>query len=468
MELFDEPELLRTKVKQLADTLRASKHAIAFTGAGISTSAGIPDFRSGVGTVLATGPGLWEKKKHGIKNGVSGSKNPTNVLKAYPTYTHMALRALLECGLLRFLISQNTDGLHRRSGVPKAVLAELHGNTNLEKCKKCKREFLRDFRVRNNVKVHSHETGRACEACGGALCDSIINFGENLPAAELTAAERHSEQADVCLVLGSSLTVTPAADCPEVVGKKGALFIANLQPTPLDGLARERLNGKCDDVMRLLMAELGIPVPVWQLVRGIRVDFLKNEVDESAGAVVGKSAIVPAASEASAGAKSAAVPPPSASGSASNGSSTTSSGGGGSTRRSTASSITGRGSSSTARFLAENRRSTTENRRQPPPAFEVSVAGVNLDEKNTPYTLFTQVEVCGTSAGGKLNVVQKNAPFTFGIQRESDRELLGFRCSFMGHYNEPDLVVPADPGLYRAALDFGSMKWALEGVGEEK
>ena len=99
-------------------------------------------------------------------------------------------------------------------------MAEVHGNTNLEKCEKCHKEYLRDFKVRNANKVHNHKTGRRCDdpGCRGALYDSIINFGENLPEKELNAGFENSEKADLCLVLGSSLRVTPAADMPKIVG----------------------------------------------------------------------------------------------------------------------------------------------------------------------------------------------------------------------------------------------------------
>jgi len=271
-EFFDEEEVLDKKVKELAEVIRKSKHLIAFTGAGISTAAGIPDFRSGINTVLDTGPGKWEKQAN-----PGFSKLPKRAavatIKAFPTFTHMALQTLIDKGIMKFLISQNTDGLHRRSGIPKRQLAELHGNGNLEICKKCKAQYLRDFRTRNSKSVHNHETGRKCDnpACKGALKDTIINFGEDLPPKEFAKAEKHSEMADVCLALGSSLTVTPAADCPETVGKLGHLYIINLQRTPLDSLST-RLNGKCDEVMRKLMEELEIEVPPWRLHRGVRVD----------------------------------------------------------------------------------------------------------------------------------------------------------------------------------------------------
>ena len=175
VEHFDTKEVLDEKVAVVADLILKSKHFIAFTGAGISTSCGIPDFRSGVNTVLKTGPGAWEKKAQGVKN--APNKNVVESKCAIPSFTHMTLVTLEKMGLLKFLISQNTDGLHIRSGFNPKNLAELHGNRCLEKCSKCNSQFLRDFRTREAKTVHDHKTSRKCEKCGGVLCDSIINFG---------------------------------------------------------------------------------------------------------------------------------------------------------------------------------------------------------------------------------------------------------------------------------------------------
>mmetsp|Transcript_52433 Transcript_52433/g.60235 ORF Transcript_52433/g.60235 Transcript_52433/m.60235 type:complete len:400 (+) Transcript_52433:50-1249(+) len=269
-EYFDTPEELDLKVTQLAEWIKESKHFVAFTGAGISTSAGIPDFRSGVNTVLKTGPGAWEKAATGksIKPKVKVAMS-----QALPTPSHMALCALEKAGYLKFLISQNVDGLHRKSGFPVDKMAEVHGNTNLEICKskKCGRQYMRDFRVRNAQKVHDHQTGRKCESCGGMLYDTIINFGENLPEKELENGFNHSQEADLCLVLGSSLRVTPAADMPyETAKRNGRLVIVNLQATPLDNYAL-RINGMIDDVISLLMKKLQLPTPPFQLLRRLAI-----------------------------------------------------------------------------------------------------------------------------------------------------------------------------------------------------
>lgn len=268
-EYFDAPDVLDQKIKKLAEMIKSASHFIAFTGAGISTSAGIPDFRSGINTVLPTGPGVWEKRAVGEKNAPKPKVAATPMHSAVPTPTHMALCALEQRGLLKFLVSQNVDGLHRKSGFPPSKLAELHGNTNLEVCKKCGRKFMRDFRTRNAEKVHDHRTGRSCDdpKCKGELHDSIINFGENLPQQELEDGFAHSETADLCLALGSSLRVTPAADMPATTARKGKLVIINLQSTPLDGVAYMKINAMVDQVIKRLMEILDIPIPAFTLKR---------------------------------------------------------------------------------------------------------------------------------------------------------------------------------------------------------
>ena len=262
-ELFDTPAELDLKVTKLAKWVKHSKHAIAFTGAGVSTAAGIPDFRSGMDTCLATGPGAWElRARDAVRPAAAVTTKP---LRAIPTLAHRALVALHARGDLAHVVSQNTDGLHRRSGVPVGALSELHGNSNLETCTSCGAEYLRDAQCRSGKRrsAHEHATGRKCGACGGELHDSIINFGESLPKKALDDAFAHAEKADVCIVLGSSLRVVPAADVPAHVGRKsgGKLVIVNLQATPLDGDATLLIRAKCDDVMGMLLEKLGAPPP---------------------------------------------------------------------------------------------------------------------------------------------------------------------------------------------------------------
>lgn len=271
-EHFDPEDVVLEKVKLLAKWVKNSKHFTAFTGAGVSTSAGIPDFR---------GPtGVWTLRAQG--------KEPTrsvSSLNAMPTVTHMSLVQLQNTGHLKYLISQNCDGLHRRSGMLPDKISELHGNSNLERCISCNKEYLRDFRAVASYKhsVHDHKTGRTCVACGGDLHDTIINFSETLPKVPLKRGFENAGLSDLMLVLGSSLTVSPANAMPEEVangaGKK--LVIVNLQKTHLDSEAALVINAKTDQVMSLLMTELGLEIPPFILRRRIKVDKKLNELELS-------------------------------------------------------------------------------------------------------------------------------------------------------------------------------------------
>lgn len=148
-----------------------------------------------------------------------------------PTKGHMALAEMMERGLLKHCISQNVDGLHRKSGMPAEKLTEVHGNTNSEICKKCKNIYMRDFRTRNSQKTNTHDTGRKCDnkKCNGDLMDTIINFGENLREVDLDTGFNHGQSADVMLCIGSSLRVNPAAQMAEATANNGGkLVIINL------------------------------------------------------------------------------------------------------------------------------------------------------------------------------------------------------------------------------------------------
>jgi len=262
-EIVEPDEEIRKKVNILAQWIKKSKHFVIFTGAGISTSAGVPDFR---------GPdGIWTLQAQGRLS----TKSSTSVLKAIPTPTHMAILELDKMGYLKFLISQNVDGLHRKSGIDINKLAEVHGNINLEICSACGKNFLRDYSTRTAANIHDHKTGRKCNVCGGDLLDSIINFAEYLPQKPFEDATKHSEEADLLLVIGSSLRATTVAGLPKVTHQKGGkLVICNLQVTPLDLDCDLRVFAKCDDFMKYLMEELQIPISPFILRRHV---LIKND-----------------------------------------------------------------------------------------------------------------------------------------------------------------------------------------------
>lgn len=261
-EYFDSEEELQQSAKKFASLVKSSKHFVVYTGAGVSTAAKIPDYR---------GPnGVWTLKAQGKM-----PKMKISLEAAVPTYTHMALVKLFQEGLLHYVVSTNCDGLHRRSGIPGNGISEVHGNIYREYCMDCGAEYLRPFDVRFKGQqfVQSRRTtGRLCEKenCTGKLRDSIVNFGEYLPEEEFSRAKEHSKQADLTLVLGSSMLVEPACSLPASSYNRGGVFnICNLQKTQFDPVVGRsggvRVFGKCDEFMTLVMRELDLEVPEFEL-----------------------------------------------------------------------------------------------------------------------------------------------------------------------------------------------------------
>eukprot|EP01105_Mastigella_eilhardi_P013734 TRINITY_DN3127_c0_g1_i4.p2 TRINITY_DN3127_c0_g1~~TRINITY_DN3127_c0_g1_i4.p2 ORF type:complete len:344 (+),score=77.83 TRINITY_DN3127_c0_g1_i4:101-1132(+) len=267
VEYYDTDEEVDAKVRAFADLLKASKHCVVFTGAGISTAAKIPDYR---------GPnGVWTLRAQGL-----APKVKVTLDQAVPTYSHMALVELMRRGLVHYIVSTNVDGLHLRAGVPQDKLSELHGNIYLEVCTKCNATHLRLFDVRGQHKRQfvqaKRNTGRLCESkmddgsvCLGLLRDSIVNFGENLPERDLSEGICQAKQADLTLVMGSSMRVSPACKLPSYSYKRGGKFcLCNLQKTHYDKYCTRhdgvRVFARTDVFMRQLMRLLGIEVPSYK------------------------------------------------------------------------------------------------------------------------------------------------------------------------------------------------------------
>jgi len=251
IEYHDAEEEIQKKAIEFARIIKNAKHFVVYTGAGISTAAKIPDYR---------GPqGVWTLQAKGL-----AARIPITLEQALPTYSHMALVALMKKGFLKYVVSTNVDGLHRRSGIPAESIAELHGNVYREVCSnaECGKEYLRNFDVTKNRRQRF--TGRLCNVCGSKLMDSIINFGENLPKQTLADATTQSTTADVTLVIGSSMRVAPACHLPAKSYVKGGSFsICNLQKTIFDRYTEKgglRIFAESDDFLRRVMAELAIEV----------------------------------------------------------------------------------------------------------------------------------------------------------------------------------------------------------------
>jgi NAD-dependent deacetylase len=216
---------LDRRIDRLAQWMYESRHMVVFTGAGISTESGLPDFR---------GPdGLWTRRDQGLAP--RSMEVPWDELE--PNAGHLAIVELQKLHRLKFLISQNVDNLHLKSGIRPDLLAELHGNMTKLRCSRCEERVDR-------------KEGRARCRCGGMLVKSVVDFGESLPQKDLMLSYEHSRKSDLFVVAGSSLVVTPAADMPREALLSGAkLVIINQGETPFDKVAGLKFHERIGDVL---------------------------------------------------------------------------------------------------------------------------------------------------------------------------------------------------------------------------
>lgn len=224
--------------------------AVAFTGAGISTESGIPDFRSP--------GGIWSKMKPiDFSDFVSSEEMrreswrrkliiDRDFNKARPNRGHRALAALVERGVCAAIITQNIDGLHQSSGVPDAKVIELHGNATYAACLDCRRRY----ELGPIYKLFkSDETLPIC-SCGGMVKTATISFGQAMPVVAMRQAEQQTLSCDLFIAIGSSLVVYPAAGFPALAKRNGAkLVINNREPTDQDNLADLVLHGEIGDTL---------------------------------------------------------------------------------------------------------------------------------------------------------------------------------------------------------------------------
>jgi NAD-dependent deacetylase len=233
------------KVQLAAKWIIESDKIVVFTGAGISTESGLPDFR---------GPnGVWTRRDKGLPP--PRTRVPWSEVE--PNQAHLAIVELQNIGKLDFLISQNVDNLHLKSGILPKKIAELHGNTTLMRCLSCDRQFKKqavgwdEARWGKGYRTMPPKKGQPnCPKCGGRLISSVVNFGDPLSAKDLKLAKQHSMTCDLFIAIGSSLVVIPAAEMPRYALEAGAKFILiNKGETPYDDLAHLRFDGKAGVIM---------------------------------------------------------------------------------------------------------------------------------------------------------------------------------------------------------------------------
>jgi len=240
-----------SEIDRLRDLIDGAKRIVAFTGAGISTESGIPDFRSPGGVWTKYQPIYFddfmsseEMRRESWRRKFATDETMT---KAEPNAGHRALAKLVELGRMSAIITQNIDGLHQRSGVPASKIIELHGNTTYATCLDCgQRHELEPIRKaflgKGIVPV--------CEKCDGIVKTATISFGQAMPEIQMARAQDETMSCDLFIVLGSSLVVYPAAGFPRIAKRRGAnLVILNRDPTDQDSDADLVIHGEIGPTM---------------------------------------------------------------------------------------------------------------------------------------------------------------------------------------------------------------------------
>ncbi|MDP6426501.1 MAG: Sir2 family NAD-dependent protein deacetylase [Rhodospirillales bacterium] len=241
----DEVEIFR-------DFLGESSRAVVFTGAGISTESGIPDFRSPGGVWTKNQPVYFQDfidsedaRRESWRRKIETDKV---MLEAKPNLGHLAISKLAQRGGVASLITQNIDGLHQASGVPDDMIIELHGNSTYSTCLDCAKRYenqpIKDaFEADGTLPV--------CEDCGGIVKTATISFGQPMPEAEMLRAQEATLACDLFIAIGSSLVVFPAAGFPVMAKQNGArLVILNRDPTEMDDTADLVINDEIGATLR--------------------------------------------------------------------------------------------------------------------------------------------------------------------------------------------------------------------------
>lgn len=226
-------------LEEFARTIRENDEVVVFTGAGISTESGIPDFRSPGGIWTRYKPITFQEYISSEDARIESWKRRLETHEphknAKPNIGHYFVQSLHEKRKLIGLITQNVDGLHSMAGLPDEKTVELHGTNRKIICLKCSKYFNPDEIVK---KLVGNFSSPRCDSCGGILKSATISFGQAMPERAMRQAQEWTEEARLFIIMGSSLQVQPAASFPVIAKQNGALLaIINREPTPLDEYA---------------------------------------------------------------------------------------------------------------------------------------------------------------------------------------------------------------------------------------
>lgn len=247
-------------IETVAQFIVDAKKVVVFTGAGFSTESGVPDFRSP--------GGVWDKFDPSELNLPNFLRYEDirekywrmhkmmweTIRDARPNSGHLAVAALHEMGKLDCIITQNTDGLHQKAGVPAEKVLEIHGTMQFVDCLDCRQRYPRAYA---HDKMLSGEKVPRCGSCNGLLKPATVAFGQAMPERETREAEHRSSGCDLFLAAGSSLVVYPAAQMPVIAKQSGAkLVIMNLTPTPHDHYADVTIAEKTGETLSQIVARV--------------------------------------------------------------------------------------------------------------------------------------------------------------------------------------------------------------------
>jgi len=246
-------------VAEAAALLRDRSEILVFSGAGISTESGIPDFRGPSGVWKTTDPADFTLQRYLAdpdfrRDSWEKRFTATTLHGAEPNPAHRAVAKLWKRGRMIGCVTQNVDGLHEAGGLPPEALAELHGNVHGIMCIRCN---SRPERADVEQRWRNGETDPRCERCGGILKTTTVLFGEQLPERDMNRATLWAAAADAVIAVGTTLSVYPAAFIPMDVASRGEPFvIVNEGPTEMDHSASARLEGKAGTELPALVNAL--------------------------------------------------------------------------------------------------------------------------------------------------------------------------------------------------------------------